>query len=276
MIHAIAALLPLNPILLLGLGALTGFLAGLIGIGGGFVLVPGLLALFTAQGESGAAVMPAVLATTMGCMIFTAAAAAREHARRGSIDRAVLRRLGPFMAAGAAVGACIATVSPTHVVKVAFGVFCLYSAIRMLAFGKRPAASGDRSADASGGVGVPGTLFGAVCGLLGVGGANLVVPFLLRRGLDMRTVVGTASALQVPIALVATIAYMLLGSGAPAPSASIGYVRLPVVAVLAAGSLATAPLGVLVSHRLPVPALKRVFAVFTALVGLKMLGVVPA
>lgn len=275
MIQAVLTALPQHMPMLLGLGVVAGFLAGLIGIGGGFVLVPGLLAVFTSQTKFGVDVMPTVLATTMGCMVFTAAAATRAHAKRGSIDYLALKRLGPCMAAGAVVGAFLATVFPTHFIKMAFGAFCLYSAARML-LPRSPSVAADTGFSiASGSVVIQGTLFGTVCGLIGVGGANLVVPFLLKRGLQMRAVVATASALQLPIASVATITYMILGSSEISAAGSLGYVRLPEVAVLALGSLSSAPLGVMASYRLPVPVLKRVFGAFTAVVGLRMLGITP-
>jgi uncharacterized protein len=109
----LAVLVPQTAPWLVGLGALAGFLAGLIGIGGGFVLVPGLLLLFAADASSGGNSMPVVLATTMSCMIFTSLAAARQQARHGSIDALAFRRMWPYMAAGAALGAVLSTWAPT-------------------------------------------------------------------------------------------------------------------------------------------------------------------
>lgn len=174
------------------------------------------------------------------------------------------------MATGAGVGAALATIFSGDFVKISFGLFCIYSAARMLGLLKPPVAvSGLSMEDAL--IGFHSTAFGVLCGFIGVGGANLVVPFLLKRGLEMRTVVGTSSALQVPMAMVATLSYILLGGAHLHGDGSLGHVRLPVVALLALGSIVSAPLGVVVSHRLPVPALKRTFGLFTGLVGLRML-----
>lgn len=270
MIDDLVAALPPHAHLLVLLGAAAGFLAGLIGIGGGFVLVPGLLALLGSGAGSSANLMPTVLGTTMACMIFTAAAAAWGCARRGSIDYPAFGRMAPFMAAGAALGAMLAGAFPGHLVKAAFGAFCIYSATRMLGLVRPPVAVAGLSIR-DGRTGLQSTAFGVLCGFIGVGGANLVVPFLLKRGLEMRPVVGTASALQVPMAMSATVSYIVLGGARVLADGSLGHVRLPVVALLVLGSIVSAPLGVVVSHRLPVPVLKRVFGLFTGLVGVKML-----
>lgn len=120
-----------------------------------------------------------------------------------------------------------------------------------------------------------GAFTGAICGLIGVGGTNLVVPYLMQRNAELRTAVGTASALQIPAALMGTAAYFLLGGGGLSAFGDVGYVRMPVVAVLAAAALLFAPLGVRAGHWLPVPTLRKVFGAFTGLVGLKMLGLFP-
>jgi uncharacterized protein len=137
----------------------------------------------------------------------------------------------------------------------------------MLIFTQRPAAVSGLSIQ-SGTVSWQSTVFGTLCGLIGVGGANLVVPFLLRRGLEMRAVVGTASALQVPIALVASA--MFASTGSTGHAGGWGFVDVPAVFFLAAGALFAAPVGVQLSHRLPVRTIKVLFGIFTALVGLRM------
>ncbi|MEO5774982.1 MAG: sulfite exporter TauE/SafE family protein [Sphingomicrobium sp.] len=265
--------LPPHLVALLCLGASAGFFAGLIGIGGGFILVPGLQMVFSMQPELAGKVMPVVLGTTTCCMIFTATASARAQQARAAVNVEAFKRLGLSMGGGAAIGAILATVISTVAVKWAFGLFCLYSAAGFLFF--RPTPGRDGWAVATGNAALPGTFFGAICGLIGVGGTNLVVPYLMQRNVELRTAVGTASALQIPAALIGTAAYFLLGGGGLNAFGDVGYVRMPVVGVLAAAALLFAPLGVRAGHWLPVPALRKVFGAFTGLVGLKMLGLLP-
>jgi uncharacterized protein len=256
-----------------GLGALAGFLGGLIGIGGGFVLVPGLYYLFSSHPEFRSAALPLTLGTTMACIIFTALGSAMAHLRRGAVEVDVVKRFAPFVAPATAFGAAAATVISVTLIKLCFAAFCLYSAGRMLFFSKTIARPGASMQDTA--LPVPGAFFGSLCGVLGVGGANLFVPFMLKRNVDARSAMATASALQLPIALAGTLAYVLSGWGNSLPLGSLGYVYTPALAVLVASSMVMAPLGVMATHALPVAVVKKVFAGFTALAGLKMAGLLP-
>ena len=258
----------------LALGAAAGFLGGLIGIGGGFVLVPGLLYVFSHMpGVATQQAMPLALGTTMACIIFTATGSAMAHVRRGAVQFSVVKCFTPFIAPSTAIGALLATVVQTAFVKFGFAAFCLYSSARMLFVRTTAAKAGAQMNNKS--VAVAGTFFGALCGLLGVGGANLFVPYMLKRNVDIRHAMATASALQLPIAVVGSIAYVVLGFGQDLPLGSLGYVHTPTLAVLVTGSMVMAPVGVWATHALPVAAVKKVFACFTAVVGLRMAGLIP-
>jgi uncharacterized membrane protein YfcA len=100
------------------------------------------------------------------------------------------------------------------------------------------------------------------------------VPFLMRRNVDLRTAVGTASALQIPAGIAAALMYGALGASVLG-SGIVGYVDVPIALCISAAALLFAPLGVMASHKLPVTTLKRTFGGFTALVGLRMLGWLP-
>lgn len=261
-------------LVLLGLGGFAGLLGGLIGVGGGFVLVPGLFMLFSHHPEFSADALSLTLGTTMGCILFTAAGSAFAQYRRGAVELALVRRMAPWVVPATAFGSAMSVFMATGIVRAAFAVFCLYSATRMAFFSATMAQPGltVQETPAAG----PGLFFGAVCGLLAVGGANLFVPFMLKRNVDARTAMGTASALQLPIALAGTVAYIAAGWGDPSvPWGSFGYVHLPALLVLAGACLGMAPLGVRATHALPVLWVKRFFAGFTALAGFKMMGVLP-
>lgn len=261
-------------LLWLVLGACAGFLGGLIGIGGGFVLVPGLYWYFTHGLDlpSGQA-MSMALGTTMACIIFTATGSVMAHVRRGAVDFSIVRRFAPYVVPSTVLGAVLATLVKVVFVKAGFAVFCLYSATRMLFFSKtlvREGASLETSH-----VPLAGTFFGTMCGLLGVGGASLFVPYMLKRNVDMRKAMATASALQLPIATIGSVAYAVLGWRQESlPLGSLGFIHTPVLAILVAGSMAMAPVGVWATNALPVSTVKKVFAVFTMLVGIKMSGLV--
>lgn len=250
------------------LGCAAGFLGGLIGIGGGFVLVPGLFYVFVRTGLAPDHELPLVLGTTMAGILFTAASSVHAHAANGVVRFDVVRGFAPWVAAGAVIGALLATRLDASIVKIGFAAFCLYSATRMLFFPNKVSTGGVDVGQAR--LAVPGVCFGSVCGLIGVGGANLFVPFLLKKRLDIRHAMATASALQLPIALIGSIAYIGLGLLEATPYGALGFVYLPALLVVAVSSMVCAPLGARMANTLPVSVLKKIFGVVAALVGLKM------
>lgn len=253
------------------LGSLAGFLGGLLGIGGGFVLVPGLYAMLSRIDRFPEDALPMALGTTMCSILFTASSAVRANAKRGFVRFDVLRRFAPYVSIGCVLGACLATVVDDKYVKLGFAVFCLYSATRMFLSGERrePHAAQIESAKLA----LPGLFFGSVCGMIGVGGANLFVPFMLKRDVSLRQAIATASALQLPIAIAGTIGYVLLGLGKAKASGSLGFIYLPALLPVIVACVLCAPYGVAASHYVRVLTLKKVFAGVTAVIGLKMAGV---
>lgn len=260
--------------ILLALGAGAGFLAGLIAIGGGFVLVPGLYLLFSSRPDLQPNALSLTLGTTMACMLFSGSVSAVEQYRRGAVELGMVKRMGPWLVPATVAGTVLAGAIDAGFVRACFAAFCLYSAAGMAFFSAtlaRPGASLEATPAAPAGL-----FIGTVCGMLAVGGANLFVPFMLKRNIDARTALATASALQLPIALAGTAAYVLGGlDNVATPSGSLGYVYLPALMLLAPMGILFARLGVRATHALPVPIVKKMFAGFTALAGLKMTGVLP-
>ncbi|HEY6134020.1 MAG TPA: sulfite exporter TauE/SafE family protein, partial [Rubrivivax sp.] len=103
-----------------GLG--IGFLAGLLGIGGGMVLVPILAALFSAQALSPTYGLHLALGTAMASVVFTASASAREHHRLGSVDWALVRQLAPAMALGTLLSTLASGWLPQRALALVFAV----------------------------------------------------------------------------------------------------------------------------------------------------------
>jgi len=254
----------------LTLGLLAGFLGGLLGIGGGFVLVPGLYYVFHEFARFPGYDLQMALGTTMASILFTAASSVRANAKRGVVRSDVVRRFALFVAAGSAFGAYLATTLDTSWVKFGFAAFCLYSASRMLFFAQ-PQPSAERTVENSR-LELPGLFFGTICGLIGVGGANLFVPFLLKRNLDLRHAIASGAALQIPIAIAGSVGYVALGWGVIDAPGTFGFITWPALSIVVIASVATAPLGVACSHSMPIPTLKKLFGGVTALIGLKMSG----
>ena len=242
----------------LGIGALVGFAAGLLGIGGGVVMVPLLVLAFTAQGLPPEHVLHVALGTAMAAMVFTSVPSMRAHHAHGAVDWHIARAMSPGILAGSFAAALVAGVIPTRPLALLFTAFVFYAATQML-LDLKPSST--RELPGTGGIFAAGAVIGAVSSLLAAGGAFLTIPFLAWCKVPLRRAIGTAAANGLPIAVAGTAGYMLHGMrvrGLPAPS--IGYVYLPALALVVVTSMLAAPLGARLAHRLPIKQLRTLFA----------------
>lgn len=254
--------------LLLALGAVVGFLAGLLGIGGGMTLVPLLTILFTARGFPGAHVVHMAVATATATMVFTALSSARAHQRKGVVLWPVVVAMGPGIVIGSLVGPQIASALPTRAFAALFAAFTWFAALRML---RTQPPRPDRDLPGKAGLFGVGAGIAAIASMVGAGGAFLVIPFLGRHNVKIHTAVATSAALGLPIAAAATLGFILAGlRQTDLPAGSLGYVYVPAMAVIVVASMLVAPLGASVAHRWPALKLRRAFAALLATLGTYM------
>jgi uncharacterized membrane protein YfcA len=244
-------------LLLLGCG--TGFLAGLLGIGGGMLMVPFLTYLLGARGVPPELAVKMAIATSMATILFTSLSSVRAHQRRGAVRWDLVRALAPGIVLGSLIaGAGVFALVKGQVLALFFAVFVGYSATQMLIDRKSKA---ERSLPGPMGLVGAGGVIGFLSGLVGAGGGFVTVPYLSKRQVVVHQAVATSAALGFPIAAASTAGYVVGGwSLSPALPGAVGYLYLPALVVIAAASVVLAPLGARAAHALPVKQLKRVFA----------------
>lgn len=244
---------------LLVLGCVSGFLAGLLGIGGGMLLVPALTFVASAQGYATDYVVKMAVATSLATILFTSLSSVRAHHKRGAVRWEVVRLLAPGIVAGSLLGAQIARLLSTRMLALVFAVFVTYSAIQMF-IDKKPKPS--RQLPQGIGMFTAGNIIGTLSSLVGAGGGFISVPLLAWCNVPIHTAVATSSALGFPIALAGTVGYVFAGWNIQdAPAESFGYLYLPALVLISVTSVIFAPLGASAAHRLQVRQLKRAFAV---------------
>jgi uncharacterized protein len=251
------------------LGIVSGVLAGLFGIGGGLVIVPVLVFLFTAHGIPTDLVMVMAIATSLATIILTATSSVLAHNRLGSVLWDKVYRLAPGIVLGAILGAVVAGHINAGFLKAIFIVFLLYVGIQMALEiqPKTGSANYSRQIDFR----VAGAI-GLLSSLLGIGGGTLTVPYLVHCRYPMRNAVAIASACGLPIAVAGTISYMFLGMNATnLPAGSFGYVYLPSFFGVVIGSVFTAPFGAKLAHKLPAQQIKRYFSLLIFVLALKLM-----
>lgn len=240
------------------LGLCTGFLAGLLGLGGGMMMVPFLTIILTARAYPQAHVIKMAVATSLATICFTSLASVRAHHRRGAVRWDIARYLAPGILLGAFLGSQIAAALPARVLGYLFAAFVAFSATQMI-LNRRPQPS--RTLPGPGGMFGVGNLIGGLSSLVGAGGAFVSVPFMTWCNVSIHTAVATSAALGFPIALAGTLGYLFAGWNLPTmPAGALGYLYWPGLLVLSAASITTAPLGARVAHSMDVAPLKRVFA----------------
>jgi uncharacterized protein len=240
------------------LGAIVGFLAGLLGLGGGMTMVPLLTIVFTQQGFAKEHVVHLAVATATATILFTSVASTREHHRHGAVRWDVVARMAPGIVVGSLVGPQIVGGMSTSLLAAFFGVFVAVCATQAL-LDRKPKPS--RELPGRGGLFAVGGGIGLLSSMVGAGGAFMTVPFMAACNVNLRSCVATSAALGLPVAIAGTISFIVAGlHQAGLPAWSVGYVYLPALLAIVVGSVACAPIGARAAHRWPVKALRQGFA----------------
>ena len=261
-------------LLLVLVGALAGFLAGIFGIGGGAVLVPVFYECFRLAGVPLEVRMPLCIGTSLAIIIPTSIASFRAHYKRGAVDMAIIKLWWIPVVLGVVAGALTARVAPERLFKIVFVCVAWSAAIRLFLardnwkFGDvMPTGPLMRAY---------GFFIGLLSTLMGVGGglfANLLMTFY---GRPIHQAVATSSALAVLISIPGALGYVYAGWPAAArfPDVTalqlpfaLGYVSLIGALVVMPTTLITAPLGVRVAHALSKRRLEVAFGCYLFIVG---------
>ncbi|ATC98020.1 MAG: sulfite exporter TauE/SafE family protein [Pseudoalteromonas spongiae] len=255
----------------MALGCLVGFLAGLLGIGGGLIIVPVLSYLLLALNLVPAdQAMVVAIATSLASIIFTSSSSAYAHHKNQNIPW----KIAPWVLVGVSVGALLSGVIATGIsndtLQLIFASCVIFIALRMI-LPHQPKA---QSALPHGSILTLGTsVIGAVSGMVGIGGGALLVPFLTHFKLDMRKAIGCAALSGILIATFGVVGYISLGLQYHDVSEGfIGFVYLPALIGIVLTSAFFAQFGAKAAQYLPVKIIKRIFAALLVIVAIRMLS----
>ena len=247
-------------VMLLLCGSIAGFLAGLLGIGGGMILVPFMILVFNHLNFDQSVIVHMAIATGMATILFTTSSAIWAHHKHNSIDWKLVASLSPGMVVGGLFGGSeIFEAINTSWLSLFFAIFIVYSSIQMI-INKKPQPG--RQLPGSLGLFSFGAFAGTLSSLLGAGGAFITVPFMLWCNVKPHVAMASSSGLGFPIAAAATIGYMYGSWGHPnLPPGSLGFVYMPAESCIVTVSIFTSPLGAKMARKLNVNQLKRAFGV---------------
>ncbi|MDH5722803.1 MAG: sulfite exporter TauE/SafE family protein [Alphaproteobacteria bacterium] len=260
-------------LMLAALGAVAGVLAGLLGVGGGIVLVPGLYLVFTSlpvyMSINPDYLMHVCVGTSLSTIVFTGCSSVLAHRRYGAVDSEIIKLLGLGILIGVALATIIADKIDSLTLEVFFACALILFASAMII---NPARyKWKKKLPGKPFQVVAGSIIGFVSTLIGIGGATMSVPFLSVHGVEMRKAVGTASALGLVISIPASLGFIFIGQDAQnLPPFSFGYVNLLAWLCIVPVSVGFAPLGARLAHSVDKDKLRLFFAAFIILVALNM------
>jgi uncharacterized membrane protein YfcA len=251
------------------LGTIVGFMAGLLGIGGGGIMVPVLTSLFLVLGIPVDKVVHLALGTSMASIVVTSISSLRAHHKRAAVLWEYVKGMSPGIIVGTFIATYVVSLVSSLLLAVFFSVFMGFVAIKMF-MDKKPTPhekpTGKKHLFAV------GSGIGAISALVSIGGGSLTVPYLVWRNIDIKKAIGTSAAIGLPISLAGTVGYVINGwQNTSMHEFILGYVFFPAVLLISITSYIFAPLGAKMAHRLPVPILKKVFAVLLIMLSIKML-----
>lgn len=256
-------------------GCVVGFLAGLFGVGGGFVMVPILIFSYEHTGVSPSVLTHIALGTSLFAVIFTSLTSAYQHRKQGNIDWQSVFTIGFSSALTAFATTRLAAILSGSHLRVAFALIVITAAIRMLT---ESAAKAQKKLELLSRPGTPrlvgiGLTAGVVSALAGIGGGVFIIPMMYYLiDMPLKLAIGTSSATVVITALFSATGYILNGMGhADLPEWSFGFVDLQRGIALAIGSLFLARVGAYVSFKTHPFRLRKLFALFLILVSIYIL-----
>jgi len=251
-------------------GLTSGFLTGLLGVGGGVVMVPVIYQIFLVSGETQQTAFTTAVATSLFIMIFIGTYAALIHRRNGMLERDLVIYTGCGAILGAVFGSHLMIASDAHVVRLSFGFFLWTVALCMYLPKARERQRGEQTSRRYRlGLVLTGWFMGMVSGLFGIGGTTLLVPALIIFfGVAIHHAIATATALIVVSAIFGASSYLLMGwSDAHTVAGSIGWIHPLVAVVMIPCAFFSSRLGIVVAMRISRARLKNVMVLFQVLVG---------
>lgn len=254
------------------LGIIAGLLAGLLGLGGGVLIVPGLALIFNFLGIPPEKIMHMATSTSLASIIFTTLTAAIIQHRRGNIDWYVVWHLLPGIFLGVIGGTSLANALPNSALRIFFGIFLGIIAFHLLFKRKKSTEETEKPKPSQWLQLIAGVITGLLGGILGIGGGIFVIPVLLHLGLDVRRAMATSAVCAFSLSVIGTLNFMIMSWKTPSlMPGTTGYIFWPAAIIIAFTGIFFVPMGNKLANYLSTKALERVFAVFLLLIALDML-----
>lgn len=255
------------------IGIVSGFAAGLLGIGGGIIVVPSLFFFMNYYKVEQEHLMQIVIATSLASMIFSTISSLIAHQKRKGINWRIANEMLIGLCVGCLLGAYIAKLLSNTALTIIFGIFLIGTGVQIF-------ISKERHLERSIEVKKPrfwicsglGFFISFVATLLGIGGGLFTVPILNSFRIQIKRAIATSSAVTFFITVLGSISYFLIGLRENFDNtASVGFIYFPAFIAISLFSLFFAPVGVVVMHHIRTIAIKRIFGITLLMIGVYMI-----
>ena len=247
----------------------AGFMAGLLGVGGGIVMVPALYYAFTVLDFDIVTRMHLSVGTSLAIIIPTSIISTMTHKEYDAVDFKMVRSFGVFILAGVIGGTFLAVYLKTPALVLFFSIFALMVGLFFIFLREKLV---DNPKQISAIVkNISGVIIGFISVPLGIGGGSLMVPFMRTFGYDIRKSIGTAAAVGFLIAVTGTVTMITGGKiidNVNTPY-SVGYINLLGFAVFVPVTMVMARIGAKVVHKIDKKLLSKIFGIFLILVSIR-------
>lgn len=266
---------PLIYLSLAFIGVVAGFLAGLLGIGGGIFTVPSFLFLFYLFEFPAEYTIHVAIGTSLGVMIFTALSSTWAHFLKKGIQWKFLRSYAPGVIFGAILGAFIADSLPSKKLVTLFCIyiFCfgIYFVITSLRKENLYCVQQQLKEPCRVITAFVGLLLGTVSSTLGVGGAPITIPYLTAHRVQLKHAISTSAFVSLLVGSIGSISYLFFGLNEKMTDGSIGYLYLPGMIITGITSILSAPYGAKLAYVLPTRLLRAIFGCFLIVVSIVLI-----
>ena len=260
----------LNLLFVLGIAAsVAGFMAGLLGVGGGIVMVPALYYAFTVLDFDILTRMHLSVGTSLAIIIPTSIISTRTHMEHNAVDFKMVKSFGVFILIGVVVGTFLAVNLKTSALVLFFSIFAFMVGLFFIFFRESLLENPKKISEIV--KKISGTIIGVISVPLGIGGGSLMVPFMRTFGYDIRTSIGTAAAIGFLIAVSGTI--MMITGGKIIDNVntpySIGYINMIGFIVFVPVTMFMARLGAKAVYKINKSLLSKIFGIFLIIVSIR-------
>jgi uncharacterized membrane protein YfcA len=255
-------------------GVAASFLSGLLGIGGGLIIVPILLFVFSYfHIIPNTELMHIVIGTSMASSVVNLVFSFRSHYRQNNIEWSVVKLLSPGVVCGSLIlGPIVMLYASSSVLKIIFGICCILFGLQMFFFNENNTPKNQTFPSKVKLLSL-GLCIGTLATLIGISGGTIIGTLLNYYHMNMRKVIGTTTTIALLLAITGTIGLFVVGRSSNSASLPwvTGYLYWPAIIGIAIPSPFFAPLGAKLAHKLPTSVLRKLFALLLLLVGIKMM-----